>query len=244
VYWENAPDYRTSRTLDWLNDACEAKLKKKDRDQGVVKYLALMSPASVRFISRGTALSFDTNHLFTQANRAKLRLGKGQYLRRFPISLLLTTELTTTDDNGAAQQIHPYVLLGTKKPFGRRAAVSRYERAQIECDSVRRVAAIPRRPARRVAAIRRQLVRRVRAVFGHQAAATPSDPARRLADHFQCMLHVSTVDPDAQVRTADVDVRFPTEFEAHVLFEHLKSRSELKSGLAFMHPRGRSPLRG
>src|SRR5215472_15137701 len=41
VYWEKAPDRRATRTLDWLNDACEAKLKDEDRDHGEVKYTAL-----------------------------------------------------------------------------------------------------------------------------------------------------------------------------------------------------------
>ena len=147
VYWENAPDYRTSRTLDSLNDACEAKLKKEDRDQGEVKYMALMSPASI-VVFRDASLSFGWKHLITQANRAKLRLGNGQYIRKFPSSLLLTTELNKTDADGKAQQIQPYVLLGTKKRLGRRAAV-KYERTNIRCDPVQ-PAEDPRDPVRRV----------------------------------------------------------------------------------------------
>jgi hypothetical protein len=127
VYWENAPDYRTSRTLDWLNDACEAKLKANDRDKGVVKYAALMSPASVAF-----SLSPDWNYLFTQAIPAKLRLGKGKYSRKFPISLLLTTEVSKTGHPEKPRQAQP-VLLGTKKWPGRRAAVSRHGRTNIKC---------------------------------------------------------------------------------------------------------------
>ena len=172
VYWENAPDHRASRTLDWLNDACEAKLKKKDRDQGRVKYAALMSPASITFISRGASLSFDWKRPFMQANRAKLRLGKGKYVRGFPISLLLTTKLNTTDAHGKAQQIQPYVLLGTKKRLGMRAAVSKYELADVRCGPVRRM-----------------------------AMDTPCDPVRREADHFQCCLYTSTVALDVRFAT-------------------------------------------
>src|ERR1700692_2765670 len=139
VYWEKAPDYRTSRTLDWLNDACEAKLKKEDRDQGEVKYTALMSPTSIAFIFRDASLSFGWKHLITQVNRAKLRLGKGQYIGKFPISLLLTTEPNKTDADEKARQSQPYLLLGTKKRLGSRAAVSKYERTDICCDSVQRV---------------------------------------------------------------------------------------------------------
>jgi len=164
VYWEKAPDRRTSRTPDWLNDACEAKLKKKDRDQGAIKYAALMSPISVGFISRGTSLSFDRKHLFTQANRAKLRLGKGRYTRKSPISLLLTAEPTTVDDDRNPQQIQPYVLLATKKRIGRRAAVSKYQRAEVSCQGVEQVTGVPR------------------------------DPARQAVNHFQCTLHTGTVD--------------------------------------------------
>jgi hypothetical protein len=172
VYWENAPDHRTSRTLDWLNDACEAKLKKKDRDQGTVKYAALMSPASVTFISRGSSLSFDWKRPFMQANRAKLRLGKGKYIRGFPISMLLTTKLKKTDAGGKAQQIQPYVLLGTKKRLGTRAAVGKYELADVRCGPVRRM-----------------------------ATDTPCDPVRREADNFQCCLYTSTVALDIRFAT-------------------------------------------
>jgi hypothetical protein len=172
VYWENAPDRRTSRTLDWLNDACEAKLKEKDRDQGMVKYAALMSPASITFISRGGSLSFDWKRPFMQANRAKLRLGKGQYIKGFPISLLLTEKLNTTDADGKVRQIQPYVLLGTKKRLGRRAAVSKYELADVQCGPVQRM-----------------------------TVNVPIDPVRRVADHFQCTLYTSTVALDVRFAT-------------------------------------------
>jgi hypothetical protein len=134
VYWEKAPDYRTSRTLDWLNDACEAKLKANDRDEGVVTYAALMSPASVAF-----RVSPDWNYLFPHAIPAKLRLGKGKYSRKFPISLLLTTKVTKPGHPEERRQVQP-VLLGTKKWPGRRATVSRYERTSIKCREPRPVA--------------------------------------------------------------------------------------------------------
>jgi hypothetical protein len=164
VHWENAPDHRTSRTLDWLNDACEAKLKERDRDWGKVKYAALMSPTSIEFTSRAASLSFDWKRPFTQANRAKLRLGKGKYTRRFPISLLLTTKLNTTDTKGKVRQIQPYVLLGTKKRLGRSAAVSKYKLADVRCDPV-----------------------------GPMPVNTPRNPVRLVADRFQCKLYTSTV---------------------------------------------------
>jgi hypothetical protein len=260
VQWEKAPDYRTSRTLDWLNDACEAKLKNEDRDHGEITYMALMSPASVGFICRGTALSFDWRHPFAQANRAKLRLGKRRYTRGFPISLLLTTERTTKDDGGEVKQIHPYVLLGTKQWLGRFATVKRYKPTGICCYAVREVEATPRHPVRRVTAafrhpvrlltvIRRRLTERVIAAFRRPApqvaappahpvpevAAAPRDPARQMADRFQCMLRTGTI---------YLDIRFPTEYEANVLVDYLKSKSEVKSGLAFMYPKGRSPIGG
>ncbi len=238
VHWEKAPDYRTSRTMDWLNDACEAKLKEQDRDHGDITYMALMSPASVVFTCRGTSLTFDRKHLFTQANRAKLRLGKGQYIRRFPVSLLLTTERTTTDDDGGARQIQPYVLLGTKQWLGRFATVKKYQPTGIRCYPVQPGPPIPRVPVRRRAAIRRALIRRVAAAFQHpvpEVAAAPRDPARQMADQFQCRLRTGTI---------DLDIRFPTEYEANVLVEYLRSKSEVKSGLAFMYPRGQSPVGG
>lgn len=163
VYWEKAPDRRTSRTLDWLNDACEAKLKKKDRDQGMVSYTALMSPTSITFTSRGALLSFDWKHPFMQANRAKLRLGKGEYIKDFPISLLLTAEMKTTNADGTDRQVQSYVLLGTKKRFGRRAVVSKYELADVRSGSV-----------------------------WQMPAGIPIDPVRRVADHFLCRLFTST----------------------------------------------------
>jgi hypothetical protein len=224
VYWEKAPDYRTSRTLDWLNDACEAKLKKNDRAHGEITYTALMSPASVGFTCRGTALSFDRKRPFTQANRAKLWLGKRQYIRRFPISLLLTTERTTRDDDGKVKQIQPYVLLGTKQWLGRFAAVKSYEPTDIRIfHAVQPVAAIPRVPVRPPTAIWRHLTRR--------ATAVTRDPARQMANQFQCMLHTGTI---------DLDIRFPTEYEAKVLVEFIESNQKI--GLAFMYPQGPSPI--
>jgi hypothetical protein len=134
VYWEKARDYRTSRTMDWLNDACEAKLKSDDRDEGVANYAALMSPVSVAFQQ-----SFHWKHPFGQANRTKLRLGKGRYSGKFPISLLLTTAVIKTSAHQEPRQIQP-LLLGTKKWPGKRAAVGRYERATISCDQPQPVA--------------------------------------------------------------------------------------------------------
>jgi hypothetical protein len=109
VFWEKAPDRRTSRTLDWLNDACEAKLGKKDRDQGKVTYAALMSPTSIAF---------------READRAKEYTG-------VPISLLVTKKPDTTDASGTRPDIEPHVLLGMKKRLGRRAAVRKYRWAEI-----------------------------------------------------------------------------------------------------------------
>jgi hypothetical protein len=112
VFWENAPDRRTSRTLDWLNDACEARLGEEDRSQGRVTYAALMSPKSITF---------------RQANRARKYTG-------FPISLLVTKKPDTTDAGGTSPEIEPHVLLGMKKRrrLGRRAAVRKYRRADIQ----------------------------------------------------------------------------------------------------------------
>lgn len=109
VFWENAPDRRTSRTLDWLNDACEARLGEEDRDQGKVTYAALMSPTSIAF---------------RQANRARKYTG-------FPISLLVTQQPDTTGAGGTPPEIEAHVLLGMKKRLGRRAAVRKYRRADI-----------------------------------------------------------------------------------------------------------------
>jgi hypothetical protein len=110
VFWEKAPDRRTSCTLDWLNDACEARLREEDRDQGKVIYAALMSPTSIAF---------------RQANRARQYTG-------FPISLLVTKKPDTTDAGGTPPEIEPHVLLGMKKRLGRRAAVRKYRRADIQ----------------------------------------------------------------------------------------------------------------
>jgi hypothetical protein len=122
VFWENAPDRRTSRTLDWLNDACEAKLGEEDRDQGNVTYAALMSPTSIAF----TFSSFYWKRPFRQVNRAK------QYTSGFPISLLVTKKPGTTDAGGTPPEIAPHVLLGMKKRLGRRAAVRKVRRADIQ----------------------------------------------------------------------------------------------------------------
>ena len=193
-YWKNAPDYRTSRTLDWLNDACEAKLEADDRDEGVVRYTALMSPTAIVFTFRDVSLPFDWKHLFTQANRAKLRLGKGKHVREFPISLLLTTGLSITDANKVTRHVQPYALLGTKKRLGGRAKASRYERTNITWISCGPV----------------QL-----------AADVSADLVRRVADHFQCSLHISTV--------GRIDVIFATEFEAKFLSQWLEPATA-KSG--------------
>ena len=74
--------------------------------------MALMSPTSI-VVFRDASLSFGWKHLITQANRAAAA-GTGQYIRKFPSSLLLTTELNKTDADGKAQQIQPYVLLGAR----------------------------------------------------------------------------------------------------------------------------------
>lgn len=131
VYWENAPDRRTSRTPDWLNDACQAKLGRKNRQDGKVTYAVLMSPLSIDFDD----VRFDWVHPLAQANRAKLRLGKKGYTGQFPISLLLTREPETAQA-GETTEFQPYVLIGAMKRFGRRAAVGKhkYERAELDCD--------------------------------------------------------------------------------------------------------------
>ena len=49
MFWQKAPDERMIRTLDWINDACEEKLRLGDRSsRGEVKYEALMSPTEVK----------------------------------------------------------------------------------------------------------------------------------------------------------------------------------------------------
>jgi hypothetical protein len=126
-----------------------------------------MSPTSIAF----TFLSFDGKNPFTQANRAKLRLAKRKCSRKFPVSLLLTKELNTTDADGKDRQVQPYLLLGTKKQLGRRPAVKKYKGADIGCDPVEPVTDIPR------------------------------DPVRPLADRFQCRLHISAVAVDVRFAT-------------------------------------------
>ena len=121
VFWEKAPDRRTSRTLDWLNDACEARLGEEDRDQGKVTYAALMSPTSIAF----TFSAFDWKRPFRRANRPR------HYTGGSPISLLVTKTPDTTDVGGTPLAIEPHVLLGMKKGPGRRAAVRKCKRADI-----------------------------------------------------------------------------------------------------------------
>lgn len=130
VYWENAPDRRTSRTPDWLNDACEARINKKERHHGRVTYAALMSPLSIGFDN----LSFDLKHPLAHANRAKLRLSKRQYTGGFPISLLVVAAKPgTAGAGGATQQTEPHaLLLGMKKRLGRRAVVRKCMGAEIK----------------------------------------------------------------------------------------------------------------
>jgi hypothetical protein len=128
VYWENAPDHRTSRTPDWLNDACEARINEEERRDGKVTYAALMSPVSIGF----SALSFDWKHPFAHASRAKLRLSKRKYTRGSPISLLVAAKPNTADAGGAVPQKEPNVLLlGMMKPRGRRAVVKKCMWAEI-----------------------------------------------------------------------------------------------------------------
>jgi hypothetical protein len=53
VYWQVAPDHRMLRTLDWMNDACEAKLRAKHRPAGgALTYRAIMSPVRVQISRR------------------------------------------------------------------------------------------------------------------------------------------------------------------------------------------------
>lgn len=122
VYWENARDRRTSRTLDWLNDACEARINKDERHDGRVTYAVLMSPVSISF----SALSFEWKHPFAHSSRAKLRLSKREYTKESPISLLVATKPHTVAAGGATREPEPNVLLlGMKKRLGRRAVVRR-----------------------------------------------------------------------------------------------------------------------
>lgn len=120
MYWENAPDHRVSRTPDWLNDACEAKLEEQDRDHGKVTYAALMSPVSIAFTF------FDWKHPLARVNLAKLRPGR----RQFPISLLVTTKPNATDVDRTTSQVEPHLLLGMKR-LGRLAKVTKCKRADI-----------------------------------------------------------------------------------------------------------------
>jgi len=117
VFWEKAPDRRTSRTLDLLNDACEARLDTKARHQGKVTYVALMSPTWVAF----NFSAFDWKRPFTRVNRAKA-----------PISLLVTTKPDTTGVSKTAPTIQSYVLFGMKKGRGRRAVVREFKWADID----------------------------------------------------------------------------------------------------------------
>ena len=117
VFWEKAPDRRTSRTLDLLNDACEARLDEKDRHQGKVTYAALMSPTWVAF----NFSAFDRRRPFTRVNQAKA-----------PISLLVTTAPDTTGVSKTAPTIESYVLFGMKKGRGRRPVVRECKRAEIQ----------------------------------------------------------------------------------------------------------------
>ena len=127
VYWENAPDHRTSRTPDWLNDACQARIKEKERRDGKVTYAVLMSPVSIDFYD----LSFDWKHPLAHANRVKLRLSKRRYTGRFPISLLVAAKPDTAD--AAARKPEPNVLLlGMMKRLGRRAVVRRCMWSEIK----------------------------------------------------------------------------------------------------------------
>ena len=67
-----------------------------------------------------------TSITFRQANRARKYTG-------FPISLLVTKKPDTTDAGGTPPEIEPHVLLGMKKRrLGRRAAVRKYRRADIQ----------------------------------------------------------------------------------------------------------------
>jgi hypothetical protein len=177
-----------------------------------------MSPTSIEFTSRTASLrrwfyvgrvavhgdvprlAFDWKRPFIQANRAKLWLGKGKYTRWFPISILLTTELNTTDIKGNVRQIQPYLLLGTKKRFGRRPAVSKYELADVRCDPCDLCDLY-------------DLYDHV----GPMPVNTLRNPTRRSADRFQCKLYTSTV---------ALNIRFATEPEAKALFEFLKQKSE------------------
>jgi hypothetical protein len=125
VFWENAPDRRTSRTLDWINDACEAQLDKGDRHRGEVTYIALMSPVSIA--ASGVV---DLRHPLTQANRAGLRPTRKKYTGKYPISLLLTTGLAIEGET--KEKAPPYVLFGTKKWRGSYAAVGKYRRNEVK----------------------------------------------------------------------------------------------------------------
>jgi hypothetical protein len=136
VYWQDAPDHRTSLTLDWMNDACEARIAKRDRDcrNGKVTYEALMSPISVTFIFPGTGTGTGTGTQFDlmRANLSDLPWGKRKYIEKFPISLLLTAMLGDNAVDETTNRVQ-YVLVGTKKRLGRRAEVRRYGRTTISC---------------------------------------------------------------------------------------------------------------
>lgn len=73
VFWQNARDERMLRTLDWINDECESRLRKDDRpSDGRVTYAALMSPLKVEIRHRRV---------------------KGYRAYSWPISLLITDDL-------------------------------------------------------------------------------------------------------------------------------------------------------
>jgi hypothetical protein len=86
VFWERAPDQRMLRTLDWMNDECEAAIKKRERRDGTITYRAIMSPVQVRVTRpRGRALT-----------------------ARWPITVLVTDEwlLVATKKWGRRAKIH------------------------------------------------------------------------------------------------------------------------------------------
>jgi hypothetical protein len=73
VFWQSARDERMLRTLDWINDECESRLRKDDRpSDGRITYAALMSPVKVEIRHR-------------RVNRYR------EYA--WPISLLITDDL-------------------------------------------------------------------------------------------------------------------------------------------------------
>jgi hypothetical protein len=96
--WQFAPDERMLRTLDWMNDGCEAHLMRRKPKSNKIIYRAIMSPVRVSLppsrISYAKSSQWPVSLFVTDDALVvgiRRRLGRSVGVRRFELGQITTS---------------------------------------------------------------------------------------------------------------------------------------------------------